>query len=184
MSLRMRFAVRSYELDMLGHVNHTVYYQWAEHARTELFRVAGCGMEVWIRERRSPVMLETRVRFLGEVRPGGEVEVLCWAEFGAGKTFSMRHELRHLDGRIAAEVDVLLGVLDLDARRLLPDPQDRLIELGADLAALAAPDGAVPGRPDSGRPDSEPLDSEVLDSQPFAVRKDHRVGTGRPDGAS
>jgi acyl-CoA thioester hydrolase len=45
--------------------------------------------------------------------------------------FPVSQEIRRIDGTVAAELDVLAGVLDLRTRKLLPDP-------GAVLRSLAS----------------------------------------------
>lgn len=46
-----RWRVRTYELDMNGHVNNAVYLNWAEQLATEHVEVAGFG-RVWTDARR------------------------------------------------------------------------------------------------------------------------------------
>jgi len=45
----VRWAVRQYELDALGHVNNAVYLNWAEQAAIEHVEALGLGRE-WSRE--------------------------------------------------------------------------------------------------------------------------------------
>lgn len=130
-------TVRSYELDMLGHVNHTVYHQYAEQARFELFAAAGKGFLEMVTAGRSPVLLETTVRFLGELRQGDSVEVTSSLTFGTGKVFTVDSVISRADGRVSAEVGAVMGVLDLKARRLLPDPRTTLRDMGLDVDLLS-----------------------------------------------
>ena len=81
-----------------------------------------------------PVILETTVRFLAELRAGDEVEVVLDLRFGQGKTFRMDIELRRGDV-VAATITGTMGLLDHTTRRLVADPRGR-------LAALASPAGA------------------------------------------
>lgn len=68
----VRVAVRGYELDMNGHLNHAVYLQYAEHARWELVRAAGISLETLRAVGIAPIMLETTLRFHHELRDGDE----------------------------------------------------------------------------------------------------------------
>ena len=125
-----RIKVRHYELDTLGHVNHAVYHQYAEVARFEWFRhmggdeLAEGGLTI------APVLLETRVWFLRELRNGEEIDVTCDATFGDGKTFTMYSEIRKLDGTVSAKIVCVLGVMDLNRRKLVDKPVEALRELG------------------------------------------------------
>jgi acyl-CoA thioester hydrolase len=135
-SFSTRIAVRSYELDALGHVNQAVYHSYAEHARVEMFRRAGCGADKLISEGLSPVLLESYARFLKELRLGDEVDVSCRLTFGFGKTFQMDSTLLRSDDEIACEMQATLGLLDLKTRRLLKNPRERLEALAEDPGFL------------------------------------------------
>jgi YbgC/YbaW family acyl-CoA thioester hydrolase len=124
----VRVTVRSYEIDMVGHVNHAVYHQYGEHARAEHFRHAGFSFDQQRAGGMGVVLLESRIRYLSELVLGEEVEVSSDIEFGTGKTFRMAHTIRRADGSPAAEISCVLGLLDTSARRLMPDPRDRLAE--------------------------------------------------------
>jgi acyl-CoA thioester hydrolase len=120
---KMRIAVRSYELDTQGHVNGSVYIQWADHVRTELARHAGVVMPEMIASGVAPINLETTVRFKRELRGGDEVDITCEFVWGEGKTFQVQQALYRPDGTLVAEVVSVSGVMDLRERRLVP-PRD------------------------------------------------------------
>jgi acyl-CoA thioester hydrolase len=134
----VRVAVRSYEIDANGHVNHAVYHRYGEHARTEHLTAAGCSMARFLEHGVGIVLLETHVRFLRELRHGDVVDIDSRLTFGAGKTFEMAHTVRRVaaDGGVAGEPDVVaaeiscrMGLLDSATRRLVPEPRARLVEL-------------------------------------------------------
>lgn len=127
-------TVRAYECDANGHVNHAVYHQYGEHGRTETLRALGIEIDDLTAAGIGPVILETTVRFLAELRAGDEVDILLDLRFGAGKTFRMDVELRRGDV-VAATIAGTMGLLDHTTRRLVADPRGR-------LRALATPDGA------------------------------------------
>lgn len=122
----VRIAVRNYELDTLGHVNQAVYHSYAEHGRVQLFRAAGCAPEAMRALGFAPALLSSEARYLRELRDGDEIDVTTTIEFGAGKTFVMRTALTKLDGTVAATVNGTMGLLDLAARKLLPEPRERI----------------------------------------------------------
>jgi acyl-CoA thioester hydrolase len=136
MGFSTRIEVRGYELDALGHVNHAVYHQYAEVARTKAFGAAGCDWDSLVDRRTAPVLLSTTVHFRRELRANDVVDVTCTAKFGTGKTFTLEQMITKADGTLAAEVHCVIGVMDLDARKLFPDPRAVLEAAGLDVALL------------------------------------------------
>lgn len=133
-----RIAVRSYELDALGHVNHAVYHSYAEVARFEAFAAAGCRFEDLVAKGRGPVMLESHIVFRNELAGRDVVDVSCEAKFGSGKTFQLEQVITKVDGTVAAEITSTVGLMDLGARKLFADPRAVLAEIGADLSLLSS----------------------------------------------
>ncbi|MFF4956122.1 acyl-CoA thioesterase [Streptomyces sp. NPDC001222] len=121
----VRVTVRGYETDSLGHLNQSVYLQYAEHARWCMLQEAGVGQSELLSKGIGPVALETTIRYLRELRAGDEVDVTCAFEWGEGKTYRVVQSIRKTDGTVAAEVTGVGGLLDLEERRLLADPQSR-----------------------------------------------------------
>ncbi|MFF3394309.1 acyl-CoA thioesterase [Streptomyces sp. NPDC002669] len=129
MTFSVDVTVRGYELDTQGHLNQAVYLQYAEHARWELLRAAGLPQDKLLASGVGPVALETTVKFLRELRGGDRVRVTCRFVYGGGKTFTVAQQVVKEDGTVAAEVTGVAGMLDLAARRLIPDPAGHLASL-------------------------------------------------------
>ncbi|GAA5118589.1 acyl-CoA thioesterase [Haloechinothrix salitolerans] len=126
----VRIKVRHYELDTLGHLNHAVYHQYGEVARLEWFHAAKGEGNGFADRDIAPVLLETRVRFRRELREGDTVDVTCDVRFGEGKTFEMYSEIRKLDGTVAAEIECVLGLMDLELRKLVGEPKEQFVSAG------------------------------------------------------
>ena len=120
-----RFLVRSYEVDRNGHLNGSIYVQWADEVRFQAARQAGVDVNAFIAGGVGPVNLETTIRYHRELREGDEVDVSCVFEWGNGKTVNVYQEFRRPDGTLAATLTSTGGLLDLDRRRLLDDPAGR-----------------------------------------------------------
>ena len=135
-------TVRGYECDANGHVNHAVYHQYGEHGRTEVLRAVGIEVAALTAAGVGPVILESTVRFLAELRAGDEVEVTVDVRFGEGKTFRMDTELRRGEA-VCATITGTMGLLDHTTRRLVADPRGRLLALGDPQRAAHVLDGAV-----------------------------------------
>jgi len=69
-----------------------------------------------------PVALEATIRYQRELRCGDEVDVSCRFVQGERKTFRIEQEYRRPDGTLVAERAGVDGLLDLQQRRLVPDP--------------------------------------------------------------
>ncbi|MES9525712.1 acyl-CoA thioesterase [Streptomyces capoamus] len=132
----VRVTVRGYETDVQGHLNQAVYLNYAEHARWSLLQAAGISQTGLLARGVGPVALETNIRYLRELLAGDEVDVTCVFEWGGGKTFRVRQEIRRTDGTVAAEVTAVGGLLDLRERRLVPDPRKVFEELTPDVSLL------------------------------------------------
>ncbi|MDI6518032.1 acyl-CoA thioesterase [Streptomyces coelicoflavus] len=125
-------TVRGYETDTQGHLNQSVYLNYAEHARWSLLRAAGISQAGLVASGVGPVALETTIRYRRELLAGDEVTVSCVFEWGGGKTFRIRQVVTKADGTVAAEIDAVGGLMDLSERRLVPDPRQRFKELAAE----------------------------------------------------
>ncbi|MBG0560114.1 acyl-CoA thioesterase [Actinoplanes aureus] len=133
---QVRIAVRGYELDLQGHVNQAVYLQYGEHARWQCFIAAGLTPEVMVGAGVGPVVLETTIRYLRELRAGDEVDVSCRFLWNGGKTFQVEQDYTRIDGTPVARVTGVAGLLDRRSRRLVPDPVERLRALATDVSYL------------------------------------------------
>ncbi|USQ84201.1 acyl-CoA thioesterase [Streptomyces phaeoluteigriseus] len=128
----VRVTVRGYETDVQGHLNQSVYINYAEHARWSLLQAAGITQAGLIGRGVGPVALETTIRYRRELLAGDEVDVTCAFEWGGGKTFRIEQIIRKTDGTVAAELSAVGGLLDLQARRMVADPQDHFKQLATD----------------------------------------------------
>ncbi|MFE2099045.1 MULTISPECIES: thioesterase family protein [unclassified Streptomyces] len=128
----VRVTVRGYETDVQGHLNQAVYINYAEHARWSLLQAAGITQAGLVGRGVGPVALETTIRYKRELLAGDEVDVTCEFEWGGGKTFRIRQEIRKADGTVAAEITAVGGLLNLRERKLIAEPDTVFKELAAD----------------------------------------------------
>ncbi|MER5604082.1 acyl-CoA thioesterase [Streptomyces sp. NPDC002265] len=131
----VRVTVRGYETDVQGHLNQSVYLNYAEHARWSLLKAAGISQTGLVSTGVGPVALETTIRYRRELLAGDEVEVTCAFIWGEGKTFRIEQAIRRTDdGTVAAELTGVGGLMDLKERRLVADPRKHFRTLAADPA--------------------------------------------------
>ena len=133
----IRISVRDVELDALGHVNQSVYHQYAERARQAAVEAAGGLFDELIASGIAPVLLESHINFRRELRARDVVDVSCETKFGTGKTFRMEQLITKLDGTLAEEISCTLGMMDLRARKLLADPRAALETVGVDVRMMS-----------------------------------------------
>jgi acyl-CoA thioester hydrolase len=117
-------TVRGYETDVQGHLNQSVYLNYAEHARWSLLHAAGVSQAELTSKGVGPVALETTIRYQRELLAGDEVEVTCDFVWGEGRTFRIRQTISKADGTVAAEITAVGGLMDLKARKLVADPKE------------------------------------------------------------
>jgi acyl-CoA thioester hydrolase len=122
-TFRTDLTVRNSDLDVNGHVRGSAYLDYADHARWEWLRAAGVSLDDLRGAGLGPVSLETTIRWLAELRPGHSFSVTAAFRWGEGKTSTVAQQLIRPDGTVVAEVTGVGGLLDLDHRRLVPDPQ-------------------------------------------------------------
>ncbi|MEU5281259.1 acyl-CoA thioesterase [Streptomyces asoensis] len=128
----VRITVRGYETDVQGHLNQSVYINYAEHARWSLLQAAGISQAGLAARGVGPVALETTIRYRRELLAGDEVDVTCVFEWGGGKTFRIEQTITKTDGTVSAQLSAVGGLLDLKTRRMVADPQEHFKELAAD----------------------------------------------------
>ncbi|MCX4742275.1 acyl-CoA thioesterase [Streptomyces antibioticus] len=128
----VRVTVRGYETDTQGHVNQSVYLNYAEHARWSLLHAAGITQTALQARGVGPVALETTIRYRRELLAGDEVDITCAFLWGEGKTFRIEQTIRKADGTVSADITAVGGLLDLKERRLVADPREHFKELASD----------------------------------------------------
>ncbi|MFD7701314.1 acyl-CoA thioesterase [Streptomyces caelestis] len=128
----VRVTVRGYETDVQGHLNQAVYLNYAEHARWSLLQEAGITQSGLVSQGVGPVALETTIRYKRELLAGDEADVSCVFTWGGGKVFTIEQTITRTDGTVAAEITAVGGLLDLERRKLVPNPQDVFRDLAKD----------------------------------------------------
>ncbi len=130
----VRVTVRGYETDVQGHLNQAVYLNYAEHARWALLQEAGITQSRLRAHGVGPVALETTIRYRRELLAGDEVDVSCVFDWSGGKTFTVEQKVTKTDGTVAALISAVGGLLDLEKRKLVPNPADVFRELAKDAS--------------------------------------------------
>ncbi len=101
----VRFAVRQYELDLLGHVNNAVYLNWVEQVAIEHVEALGFGRDWSLAQGGAWVVREHHVTYRQPIVYGDAVLVTTIPTDLAGVRGVRRTEIhREADGALVTEV--------------------------------------------------------------------------------
>jgi acyl-CoA thioester hydrolase len=121
----MRQAIRWGDMDMMGHVNNTVYFRYLETARIAwLEQIEGSPDPSGI----GPVIINAHCTFKKQLKYPGEIEVSTFVGPAGRSSFEMTHEIRLVgaDGQAGAAVHAEGGSkivwVDLQAEKSVPLP--------------------------------------------------------------
>ncbi len=131
-----RVLIREQHLDTLGHVNNARYLELFEEARWDLITRNGYGLDDILRRRVAPTILEVTVKYLREVRNRQPVLIKSWTDSYAGKIARFTQQMLDEQGRVCCEGTFVLGLFDLNARKLIPPTPDWLRAVGIPPEAL------------------------------------------------
>ena len=97
----MRMPIRWGDMDVMGHVNNTVYFRYIEQARISWFDQIGAAPDP---AGEGPVIVNARCSFLKQLKYPGEIEVTTLVGPPGRSSFQMTHEIRVVgaDGALSA----------------------------------------------------------------------------------
>jgi len=128
--------IRESHLDSFGHVNHAQYLVLFEEARWELITANGYGLDRVLELGRGPVIVEIRVSFRRELRLRERIRIETECKEYKKKIGRIHQVIRGPSGELMAEAEVVFGLFDLVARRLVSPTPEWLRAIGAAPAAL------------------------------------------------
>lgn len=127
-------AVRTYDVDFVGHVNNIVYIRWLEDLRIA-FLAAHYPLDEMVKERFSPVITTTRIDYKQAVflfeRPVGRIwlQELGRAVFVLGQEFEV-------DGEIRSSATQRGCFMNLDTGKIMRVPPRMREKYDADVPSL------------------------------------------------
>lgn len=122
-------------LDSFGHVNNAAYLDLLEEARWDWLTGNGYGLRE-IRERGlGPVILEVKLRFKRELVNRERIVIRSRTVEYRGKLGRLEQVMLGADGKISCSAEFVIGLFDLNARKLVkPTPEWlRAIGMGEDI---------------------------------------------------
>jgi YbgC/YbaW family acyl-CoA thioester hydrolase len=119
-----RLLIVEGHLDTFGHVNNAKYLELFEEARWDLITARGYGIEKIRETRLGPVILEARLKFRREVRNRENILIRSELVSYERTIATLLQRLEKEDGSLACEATFLIGLWDIDERKLvLPTPE-------------------------------------------------------------
>ena len=97
----MRQAIRWGDMDVLGHVNNTVYFRYMESGRIAFLEEAVGEFSL---QGEGPVIVTAYCSFIRQLKYPGEIEVRTYAGPPGRSSFEVTHEIRLVDGNGEANV--------------------------------------------------------------------------------
>ena len=122
----MRMPVRWGDMDAMGHVNNTVYFQYIETARIAWLEQIGALPDP---SSTGPVLVNAQCSFLKQLKYPADIEVSTFVGPPGRSSFEMTHEIRLVDeagraGGLHAEGAAKVVWVDFQAEKSVPLPEE------------------------------------------------------------
>jgi len=111
------------DVDVLGHINNTVFGQWFETARNPFIKLFIPDLKIE-KETFCLIMAHTDYDYLKELFFQKEVEVRSWVNRIGTKSFTVYHEAWQ-EGQLCASGNAVLVHYDFVNKRSTPLPEDK-----------------------------------------------------------
>jgi acyl-CoA thioester hydrolase len=123
--------VKSVHLDSYGHVNNAAFLVLFEDARWQVLNESQMGQEYVAQHREGPVLIDLFIKYKKELKEGEVVKVSTFlTERHGTRFFTIEQIMYHPSGKIAAEVKMTMGMMDLVLRKLIPVSDQWITALG------------------------------------------------------
>lgn len=119
-------VIKEHHLDAFGHVNNAKYLEILEQARWDWVTSNDYGMDVVLRTRKGPVILEATLSFKQELVNRMHIRVRSSIDSYERKIGRMTQEIFDDQERVCCSAKFVFGLFDLEARKLIePTPEWR-----------------------------------------------------------
>jgi acyl-CoA thioester hydrolase len=111
------------DLDVLGHVNNTVFAVWFELARNPFFTIF--DPELKLDKKTFPLILaHTEYDFINQIYFKDEIIIKTWVSRLGSKSFTIYHELWQTD-RLCAKGSAVIVYFDFNTQKSVEIPEDK-----------------------------------------------------------
>lgn len=122
-----KVLINESHLDFMGHVNNAVYMTLFEVARWDFISHNGYGMDVILKRRKGPIILDCQIQFKAEVTNREHVVIKSHCHSLKGKIFKVSQSLYKADGREACSVVFTAAFFDMELRKII-EPTDEWLK--------------------------------------------------------
>lgn len=117
-------TIKENQVDMLGHLNNAVYLELFEVARWDILNSKGFTLKKILDLQKGPVLLELNLKFMKEILARDVITIKSELVKYEGKIGVMVQKMFKSNGDLAAELRVVLGLIDMKTRRLIEPTQE------------------------------------------------------------
>lgn len=124
--------ILEHHLDTFGHVNNATYLELYEEARWDFITSNGLGLKEIMETKIGPVVLECNLTFKAELVNREKIKIVSQARAEMRNKFVMVLDQKILkdNGKVASTLTLSVGLMDLNARKLLPPTKEWMEALG------------------------------------------------------
>lgn len=126
---RYPLLIKEVDLDAYQHVNNATYLKMFEEARWDFMHSNGYGFKKIHDTGWGPVVLETNIRYLKELRLRDEIIIVTKFLYFENKVGKLLQEMMRGDV-ICCSAEFTIGFFDLKARKLILPTEDWLKAIG------------------------------------------------------
>lgn len=119
-------------LDTFGHVNNANYLTLYEEARWDFITKNNLGLKEILETKIGPVLLDLNLTFKAELKNRDKIKIVSQARTEMRNKFVMLLDQKMIkeDGKIASTLTLSVGLMDLNARKLISPTPEWLKALG------------------------------------------------------
>jgi acyl-CoA thioester hydrolase len=126
--------ILEHHLDTFGHVNNATYLALYEEARWDLLNTNNSGIDVIMKKRIGPVILDLHLTFKAELVNREEIKIVSVARSKMKNQLVMVLDQKMLksNGKTASTLELSVGLMDLEKRKLIIPTPEWLKALGVE----------------------------------------------------
>lgn len=123
--------IKESHLDTFGHVNNATYLALYEEARWDFITQRGYGLPEILEKKVGPVLLDAHIKFKKELTNREKITIKSRSlEMSHGLIMTMHQDMIKENGDIASTLDIKVGLMDTQKRKLIPPTKEWLHAIG------------------------------------------------------
>jgi YbgC/YbaW family acyl-CoA thioester hydrolase len=125
-------TILEHHLDTFGHVNNANYLSLYEEARWDFITKNNLGLKEILETKIGPVLLDLNLTFKSELKNREKIKIVSQARTEMRNKYVMLLDQKMIkaDGKVASTLTISVGLMDLNARKLIGPTPEWLKALG------------------------------------------------------